>query len=186
VTTRVLAISGSLRQASHNTQLLRLAQEHAPDGVEIVIWDGLADVPAYNEDLEVDPGEAVEGLRAAIAGADALLFATPEYNHSIPGALKNAIDWASRPAGSGVFLNKPVAVVGASSGAFGAVWAQAELRKVLGATGARVVDADLALGHAPERFDADGGLCDENLRMELQEVLDTLQLVTRAREAIAA
>ena len=184
---KVLAISGSLRADSHNSKLLRAAVELFPADVEVEIWDGLKDVPPYDEDDDgADAPAAVARLRAAIAGADALLFATPEYNHSIPGALKNAIDWASRPAGSGVFLNKPVAVVGASSGAFGAVWAQAELRKVLGATGARVVDADLALGHAPERFDADGGLCDENLRMELQEVLDTLQLVTRAREAIAA
>src|SRR6185437_4191712 len=184
---KVLAISGSLRADSHNSKLLRAAVDLFPADVEVEIWDGLKDVPPYDEDDDgADAPAAVARLRAAIAGADALLFATPEYNHSIPGALKNAIDWASRPAGSGVFLNKPVAVVGASSGAFGAVWAQAELRKVLGATGARVVDADLALGHAPERFDADGGLCDENLRMELQEVLDTLQLVTRAREAIAA
>jgi len=184
---KVLAISGSLRADSHNSKLLRAAVDLFPADVEVEIWDGLKDVPPYDEDDDgADALAAVARLRAAIAGADALLFATPEYNHSIPGALKNAIDWASRPAGSGVFLNKPVAVVGASSGAFGAVWAQAELRKVLGATGARVVDADLALGHAPERFDADGGLRDENLRMELQEVLDTLQLVTRAREAIAA
>src|SRR5689334_9587936 len=184
---KVLAISGSLRADSHNSKLLRAAAELFPAGVEVEIWDGLREVPPYDEDDDgADAPAAVAQLRAAIAGADALFFATPEYNPSIPGALKNAIDWASRPAGSSVFLNKPVAVVGASTGAFGALWAQAELRKVLGATGARVVDGELALGHAHERFAEDGGLRDENLRMELQELVDMLLSVTRAREAVAA
>jgi chromate reductase len=184
---KVLAISGSLRADSHNSKLLRAAAELFPAGVEVEIWDGLREVPPYDEDDDgADAPAAVAQLRAAIAGADALFFATPEYNHSIPGALKNAIDWASRPAGASVFLNKPVAVVGASTGAFGALWAQAELRKVLGATGARVVDGELALGHAHERFAEDGGLRDENLRMELQVLVDMRLSVTRAREAIAA
>jgi chromate reductase, NAD(P)H dehydrogenase (quinone) len=184
---KVLAISGSLRSDSHNSKLLRAAAELFPADVEVEIWDGLKDVPAYDEDDDgADAPAAVARLRAAIAGADALFFATPEYNHSVPGALKNAIDWASRPAGASVFLNKPVAVVGASTGAFGAVWAQAEVRKVLGSTGARVVDGELALGHAHERFDDGGRLRDANLREELQEVVDALLLVTRAREAIAA
>jgi chromate reductase len=184
---KVLAISGSLRAESHNSKLLRAAVELFPADVDVEIWDGLKDVPPYDEDDDgADAPAAVERLRSAIAGADALFFATPEYNHSIPGALKNAIDWASRPSGASVFLNKPAAVVGASTGAFGAVWAQAELRKVLGATGARVVDGELVLGHAHERFDDAGGLRDANLREELQEVVDALLLVTRAREAIAA
>jgi chromate reductase len=184
---KVLAISGSLRADSHNSKLLRAAAELFPAGVEVEIWDGLREVPPYDEDDDgADAPAAVAQLRAAIAGADALFFATPEYNHSSPGALKNAIDWASRPAGASVFLNTPVAVVGASTGAFGALWAQAELRKVLGATGARVVDGELALGHAHERFAEDGGLRDENLRMELQELVDMLLSVTRAREAVAA
>src|SRR5213079_502228 len=104
---------------------------------------------------------AVAAFRAALAGADAVLFATPEYNSSIPGQLKNALDWASRPFATNVLRNRPVAVVGASTGAFGAVWAQAELRKVLAAAGARVVDGEVAVGHASERFDADGALTDE-------------------------
>jgi chromate reductase, NAD(P)H dehydrogenase (quinone) len=184
---KVLAISGSLRADSHNSKLLRAAAELFPAGVEVQIWDGLKDVPPYDEDDDgVEAPAAVERLRSAIAGADALFFATPEYNHSIPGALKNAIDWASRPAGAGVFMNKPAAVVGASTGAFGAVWAQAELRKVLGATGARVVDGELALGHAHERFGDDGGLRDANLREELREVVDALLSAVYAREAIAA
>jgi chromate reductase, NAD(P)H dehydrogenase (quinone) len=184
---KVLAIPGSVRSDSHNSKLLRAAAELFPADVEVEIWDGLKDVPPYDEDDDGDDAPAaVERLRSAIAGADALFFATPEYNHSIPGVLKNAIDWASRPAGASVFLNKPAAVVGASTGAFGAVWAQAELRKVLGATGARVVDGEFALGHAHERFDDDGRLRDANLREELQEVVDALLFVTRAREAIAA
>jgi chromate reductase len=184
---KVLAISGSLRADSHNSKLLRAAAELFPADVEVAIWDGLKEVPPYDEDDEgVEAPAAVARLRDAIAGADALLFATPEYNHSIPGVLKNAIDWASRPAGASVFLNKPAAVIGASTGAFGAVWAQAELRKVLGATGARVVEGDLALGHAHERFDEAGRLGDPNLREELQEVVNALVLVTRARDAIAA
>src|SRR5207249_3360278 len=113
---------------------------------------------------------AVANLRDAIAGADAILFATPEYNHSIPGQLKNALDWASRPLATNPLRNKPVGVVGASAGAFGAVWAQAELRKVLAATGARVVEGEVAVGHAHERFDGDGDLGDD-LRGQLAEVV---------------
>jgi len=150
VTTRVLAISGSLRKASHNTQLLRIAQEQAPDGVEIVIWDGLADVPAYNEDLEVDPGEAVEELRAAIAGADALLIATPEYNFGVPGALKNALDWASRPYGASALTGVPASVIGASPSTFMAVQARGDLRRALALSGA-VVD-DETVGFHAERL----------------------------------
>src|SRR5437899_12299883 len=146
---KVLAISGSLRSGSHNTKLLRAAAELLPDDVEFELWDGLKAVPPYDEDDDTYPAPAaVARMRAAIAGAHALLIATPEYNSSIPGALKNALDWASRPIASSVLRNKPVAVVGASTGAFGAVWAQAELRKVLAATGARVLDVELALGHA--------------------------------------
>ena len=150
MTTRILAISGSLRQASHNTQLLRLAQEHAPDGVEIVIWDGLAAMPAYNEDLEVDPGEAVEELRAAIADADALLIATPEYNFGVPGALKNALDWASRPYGASPLTGKPTAVIGASPSSFMALQARGDLRRALALSGA-VVD-DETVGFHAERL----------------------------------
>ena len=155
--------------------------------MEVEIWDGLRSVPPYDEDDDGDTAPvAVARMRAAIAGADALLFSTPEYNSSIPGQLKNALDWASRPVGESVLRNKPVAVVGASTGAFGAVWAQAELRKVLSATGARVVDGDVAVGHAHERFDAAGRLVDMNLNEELREVVDTLLDETRPRVAVAA
>ena len=170
---RVLGISGSLRRDSHNTKLLRLAGEivESRADAEFVIFDGLKAVPPYDEDDDVGAGPppAAE-LRKAIAEADAVVFATPEYNSSVPGQLKNAIDWASRPKTDTVLQNKVVAVIGASTGMFGAVWAQAELRKVLAATGARVVEGEVAVGHAQDRFDADGSLNDSNLENELREV----------------
>ena len=155
---RVLGISGSLRRDSHNTKLLRAAGEIAEEhGAEFEVFDGLKAIPPYDEDDDVGDGpEAVAHLREAIAGADAVLFATPEYNSSIPGVLKNAIDWASRPLATNSLRNKPVAVIGASTGMFGAVWAQAELRKVLGAAGARVTEVELAVGHAHEHLDPAG------------------------------
>jgi chromate reductase, NAD(P)H dehydrogenase (quinone) len=184
---KVLAISGSLRRDSYNTRLLRSAADLLPDGVALELWDGLKAVPPYDEDDDVEPAAAaVAALRAAVAGADAVLFATPEYNWSLPGQLKNAIDWASRPLATNTFRNKPVAVVGSSTGAFGAVWAQAELRKVLGAVGARVVEGEVAVGHAPERFDADGTLVDRNLREQLAEVLDALISAAETRDLLSA
>ena len=184
---RVLAISGSLRQDSYNTALLRSAAELAPDGVELELHDRLAEIPPYDQDVQ-DEGApvCVEDLRDRIAAADAVLIATPEYNGSLPGLLKNALDWASRPFPDNALRNKPVAVVGASTGAFGAVWAQAELRKVLAATGARVVEGDVAIGHAPTRFDEAGRLVDENLREELDEVVHALVDAVRERAALAA
>ena len=172
---RILAISGSLRRGSHNTSLLRAAAELAPAEVEFSFWDDLAAVPAYDQDEDLEPAPAaVAQLRAAVEAADAVLIATPEYNASIPGALKNALDWASRPIASNVFRNKPVAVIGSSSGVFGAVWAQAELRKVLATMGARVADVELAVGRAPEKFDASGTLLDASVRDELSDVLAVL------------
>jgi len=183
---KVLGISGSLRRDSHNRALLLAASELLSDDVEFELYDGLKAVPPYDEDDDVDPAPAaVAHLRDAIAGADAVFFATPEYNASIPGQLKNAVDWASRPLATSVLRNKPVAVVGASTGAFGAVWAQAELRKVLATAGARVVEGEVAVGHAHERF-ADGRLLDENLLEQLQEVVDALVAEVRPREAVAA
>ncbi|HET9675674.1 MAG TPA: NAD(P)H-dependent oxidoreductase [Gaiellaceae bacterium] len=150
--TRILGISGSLRRDSHNTNLLRAAAEAAGPGVELEVYDGLKQIPPYDEDDDVHPRpSSVAHLASAIADADAVLFATPEYNASIPGQLKNAIDWISRPVATNVLRNKPVMVVGASTGAFGAVWAQAELRKVLAALGARVLDVELPVPHAHTR-----------------------------------
>jgi chromate reductase, NAD(P)H dehydrogenase (quinone) len=172
---KILAISGSLRDESFNTKLLGAAAELAPEGVEIELWNGLKAVPPFDEDDEGEQAPAgVVELYDAIAGADAILFATPEYNSSIPGQLKNAIDWASRPKGSAPILNKPVAVVGASTGMFGAVWAQAELRKVLASAGARVLDAELPVPASHTRFDEDGRLVDEEIRVRLAEIVQTL------------
>ena len=171
---KVLAVSGSLRSDSYNTKLLRAAERLLPAGVELELWDGLKTVPPYDEDDDVEPAPAaVAALRAAIAGADALLFATPEYNSSVPGQLKNALDWVSRPLAKNPLRGKPVAVVGASSGAFGAVWAQAELRKILAAIGARVIDGQVAVGQAPTRFEGDH-LVDTELREQLAEVVRAL------------
>jgi chromate reductase len=172
---RILAVSGALRSGSYNTGLLRALHEEAPDGVEIELWRGLAEIPAYDADEDLVPGpETVEALRALVRDVDAVFFSTPEYNSSIPGALKNALDWASRPIATNVFRNKPVAVISASAGAFGGVWAAAELRKVLGAMGARVADVELAVGHAGEKFDEDGHLIDDDVRGTLRESLEAL------------
>ena len=178
---KILGISGSLRRNSYNTTLLR----NAP--LELELWDGLKSIPPYDEDDDVEPAPSgVARMRAAVAGADAVLFATPEYNGSVPGQLKNAIDWLSRPRATSVLRNKPVAVVGASTGAFGAVWAQAELRKVLATAGARVVEGDVAVGHAHEQFDANGFLADDNLREQFQDVMDALMTEFAPARGLAA
>ena len=168
---RIVGISGSLRRESYNTKLLKAARELLLGDIELEIWDGLKAVPPYDEDDDRNPApDGAQRLREAIASADAVLFATPEYNASIPGQLKNAIDWASRPVASSVLRNKPVAVTGASTGMFGAVWSQAELRKVLASTGARVVEGELPVAHAHSRFDGDR-LVDDELRARLAEVV---------------
>jgi chromate reductase, NAD(P)H dehydrogenase (quinone) len=180
---KVLGISGSLRRDSHNTTLLRAAGELIEEqGAEFDVFDGLKAIPPYDEDDDVGSGPAaVARFRQAIADADAVLFATPEYNSSIPGVLKNAVDWASRPLATTPLRNKPVAVIGASTGMFGAVWAQAELRKVLGAAGARVTEVELAVGHAHEHLDPAGHLADptqeEALRDSVRLLLGELENV---------
>ncbi len=172
---RILAISGSLRRDSHNTRLLRAGAQMLPPGAELELFDGLAAVPPYNEDDDVEPApEAVQRLRDAIADSDALLIATPEYNASIPGVLKNAIDWASRPFPDNALRRKPVAVIGASTGLFGAVWAQAELRKALRHTGAHVLDDEVPVGRADQAFAPSGELVDPELNRRLADLLDEL------------
>jgi chromate reductase, NAD(P)H dehydrogenase (quinone) len=172
---KVLGISGSLRRDSHNTKLLRAAASLLPPGAELELWEDLKSVPPYCADD--DAGErpwAVQSLADAIASADVVLFATPEYNHSVPGQLKNALDWLSRPLATSPLRGKPVAAIGASTGLFGAVWAQAELRKVLGAIGARVIDRELPVGLADDAFEADGQLADEEQRLVLADLLAEL------------
>jgi chromate reductase len=172
---RLLGISGSLRRGSHNTALLRAAAQAAPPGVALELYDGLRSVPPFDEDLEAaGTPPAVCELRDRVAAADALLVATPEYNSSVPGQLKNAVDWLSRPAHAGPLLGKPLAVIGASTGLFGAIWAQAELRRVLGATGAHVIEAELPVAVAGDAFSADGGLRREQDRERLAAIVAEL------------
>jgi chromate reductase, NAD(P)H dehydrogenase (quinone) len=185
---RILAVSGSLRADSHNTSLLRAAAEAAPEGVEVVVWDGIGELPIYDQDLEGSDHlpDAVRRLREDWASADAILFATPEYNGSVPGGLKNALDWASRPVRAGALTNQTVAVVGASTGQFGAMWAQADLRKILGVAGARVVGDELPVTRAHEKFDGAGRLLDGELFERLRVLLETLALEVAAPAAVAA
>jgi len=170
---RVLGLSGSLRRASHNSKLLRAAGDTLPPGASLEIYDGLRFIPPYDEDQEHLAPDTVLALREAIRESDAVLFATPEYNASIPGHLKNALDWMSRPLKISPLRGKPVAVVGASTSLFGAVWAQAELRKVLGAIGARVVDAELPVPDADEAFDGDA-LAEPELEAALGDIAGRL------------
>jgi chromate reductase len=182
---RILAIPGSVRRDSHNARLLRHAAERAPAGVEIELYADLKSIPPYDEDDDLEPAPApVAALRQAVAEADGILIATPEYNSSIPGVLKNAIDWVSRPRASTPFQNKPAAVVGASTGQFGAVWAQAETRKVLASTGARVVDLDLPLAKAHQAFDADDVLISADHHARLDEVIAALAEAIEERDRL--
>ena len=171
---RLLAISGSLRAGSYNTALARAAADVAPEGVEVEIFDGLGELPLFDADLDGDEHPAVRHLRDSIAAADAVLFVTPEYNGSIPGVLKNAVDWASRPRDEAALRNKTVAVAGASTGRYGALWAQQDLRRVLGVAGARVVCPELPVGRAQDVCDPTGGpsgLVVERLRAQVAELL---------------
>jgi chromate reductase len=182
---KVLGISGSLREDSHNTTLLRAAAELLPPSAELEIFGCLREVEPYDAD---DDGAAAgtpsppgaTAFREAVAEADAILFATPEYNSSIPGQLKNALDWASRPVREGAIAGKPVAVIGASTGSFGAVWAQAELRKVLGASGGRVIDSELPVAKAQHAFEENGRLAEPELRKALAGIL--AELVSEAEQ----
>jgi chromate reductase, NAD(P)H dehydrogenase (quinone) len=181
---RILGIAGRLRRGSHNRKLLRAAGALLAPGVELVEWDGLAALPAFDEDLETTPPEIVREFFAAIESADAILIATPEYNASLPGALKNAIDWASRPFPENVLRHKPTAVIGASTGLFGAVWAQAEVRKTMKASGAYVLESELPVGMADSAFADDGALVDPELTQRLKELLaDLVREVTAPVEA---
>jgi chromate reductase, NAD(P)H dehydrogenase (quinone) len=185
---RVLGISGSLRRDSHNTELLRAAATLLPPEAELELWGDLKAVPPYDADDDyglIGRPESLRALDAAIRDADVVLFSTPEYNHSIPGALKNALDWLSRPLAQSPLRGKPVAVVGASTGLFGAVWAQAELRKVLGAIGARVIDRELPVGMAGDAFTEEGRLADPDLELVLADLLADLQGEVVAERAAA-
>lgn len=183
--TKVLAVSGSLRKRSHNSGLIRAVAANAPEGVEIEIYDALESLPPYNEDRDTDPiPAAVADLRARIAEADAVLISTPEYNGTVPGQLKQFVDWGSRPYGTGALAGKPVAVVGVSMSDYGARWAQEHLKKALGVAGAQVTEIDLPVGGSGSKFDEDGNLTDQETVDRLVEVVSAL--VDQHRSLIAA
>ncbi len=180
---RLLLISGSRRWRSYNTALLREAAKALPGDVSHAWLDGIAQLPAYNED---DAGERAPAAgrrsRRTSAAPDAVLIATPEYNGSIPGGLGNVIDWSSRPFPGNAWRDRPVAVIGASTWPFGAIWAQAELRTSLGLVGARVIDAELAVGSAHEAFLPSGALRDPRLAIRLRDVVAAVVDAAPARE----
>jgi chromate reductase, NAD(P)H dehydrogenase (quinone) len=180
----VLGISGSLRGGSHNSRLLRAAAEVLPPGARLEVWDNLRDLPPFDEDLEHEPIAPVQDLRDAVAYADALLISTPEYNAGIPGQLKNAIDWLSRPYPDNVLKGKPVAVIGASTGVFGAIWAQDHVRKSVAFAGAKVLEGELPVGQAHETLDEQGRLTDPEQREKLTQLLS--ELVQAAEQRVVS
>lgn len=186
-TLKVLGISGSLRADSHNSRLLESASRVLPGDAELEVYTGLRDLPHYDEDVDdvENPAAAVAALREAIASADAVLFVTPEYNGSIPGGLKNLVDWASRPAGKASLRGTPVAAISASPGQYGGVWAQADLRRVLSITGARVVDAEFAVPRVHEVFEELGDPLAPDQESALAEVLETLVEEARINASLA-
>jgi NAD(P)H-dependent FMN reductase len=185
---RILALSGSLREQSYNSAVARAAIELAPPGVDVEVFDGIGELPLYDADLDVEGEEAhsaVQRLRDEIAAADALFVVTPEYNGSVSGVLKNAIDWASRPPGGGAALwGKTTAIAGTTTGQYGAIWAQQDLRRILGIAGARVVEGDLPIARAPSVFDETGQLRDPLVAERLRSQLEAL--VHEAAVPIAA
>ncbi|MGH2907235.1 MAG: NADPH-dependent FMN reductase [Solirubrobacterales bacterium] len=184
---KILGISGSLRGDSFNSLLLGQARQALPADASFEEWLGLRELPHYDQDIDAagEGGPAVEQLRRAISEADAILFVTPEYNGSIPGVLKNAVDWASRPKGEAALQGKPVAAISASTGQYGGVWAQADLRRVLGIAGARVVDMEFSVPKADLAVAA-GALLDDEQWEELGAVLEELTDQARISAAIAA
>ncbi|WP_055585476.1 NADPH-dependent FMN reductase [Peterkaempfera griseoplana] len=183
---RIVALVGSLRAGSHNRQLAEAAVKLAPEGAEVEIFEGLAEIPFYNEDIDVagDVPAAAARLREAGAGADAFLLFSPEYNGTIPAVLKNAIDWLSRPYGSGAFTGKPVAVVGTAYGQFGGVWAQDEARKAVGIAGGKVLeDVKLSVPGSVERFATTHPSDDAEVVEKLTEVLAQVSAAGQASAA---
>ena len=171
---RILGISGSLRRGSHNRKLLRAASALLPPGAELVEWDGLATLPAFDEDLETTPPETVRAFFEAIEGADALLIATPEYNFSIPGVLKNVIDWLSRPPFDTALAGKPLAIMGAG-GRLGSARAQYHLRQVCGCLSMLPVPRpEIFVLNAWEKFDEQGRLTDTAVGKQVSELLVAL------------
>jgi chromate reductase len=186
--TIIAAIAGSLREGSYSRALLRAAARDLPPEVELAIWDGLESVPPFNEDLEAGPAPAgVAALRQLIAGADAVLIATPEYNGSIPGQLKNALDWASRPRGAAVLQGKPAATVSASPSPRGGAWALADLRKVLTVIGADLTGTELTVPQVHTRLTPGGRIADPAVRDRVTRLItDLARHATTSSPALAA
>jgi NAD(P)H-dependent FMN reductase len=184
--TSILVLVGSLRSGSTNKQIAEAALHNAPEGVELTVFDGLARLPFYNEDIDV-PGavpEAAVAFRSALSATDAVLVITPEHNGTIPAVLKNAIDWASRPFGESEISGKPVAVIGSAFGQFGGVWAQDETRKSFGIAGARVLeDVTLAIPGSVVRFAEVHPKDDAEVVEKLREVLVAVAAATRSDAA---
>ena len=174
----VLGIAGSLRRASFNRYALRAAVELAPKGMTIDTFD-LAGIPAFNQDDEQKPPAVIRDLKARVRAADAILFVTPEYNYSIPGVLKNAIDWASRPYGDSAWKGKPAAIMGASGGVIGTARAQYHLRQCFVFLDMVAVNQpEVMIGNAAERFDASGTLTHEPTRKIIGQLLESLATLT--------
>jgi len=179
-TIHVLGFAGSLRRASYNRALIRAARELAPDGMEVEVFD-LDDIPLYNADVEKEGyPEPVQAFHEALDRADALLIATPEYQHGIPGVLKNAIDWASRPPGEAPILRTPVAIMGATPGLWGTARAQSQLRQAMVYNGCpMVLKPEVLVSNAEERFDGEGRLTHEATRKFIGQLLESLADLTR-------
>jgi chromate reductase len=188
----ILAIAGSLRSSSYNAALVRAAQRHAPDGMDVTIYDGLRDLPPYDQDLDTEDAlpATVGDLRSRIFAADGLLISTPEYNYGVPGVLKNALDWASRPAATSSLLHRPVAIMGAAPTNFGSVRAQIQLRQLFLWTDSRVVTKpEVAVFKVQDRIGPDGELSDETtieLIQKLLHALADLHAVTAAERNLHA
>jgi chromate reductase len=175
----ILGIAGSLRRESYNRAALRVAKEVAPEGVTVEIF-GLEGIPVFNQDEEKNMPGAVVELKRRIRGADAILIATPEYNYSVPGALKNAIDWATRPYGESAWNGKPVAIMGASQGMLGTARAQYHLRQVFVGLNVFVLNQpEVMIGNASDKFDAEGKLTDESTRKHIRGLVEALVAWTR-------
>jgi chromate reductase len=176
----VVAMCGSLRAGSYNWLLLNNAVRLAPPGMTIEVDESPRALPFYDQDAEPDLPAVVHAFKERVRAADALLFVTPEYNHSIPGVLKNAIDWLSRPTVGSPLAGKPVAVFGCGSGTFGAVRMQVAFREILFSVGARQLPKfEVIVFRAAERFDADGRLTDAVTIEAVRHALDLLQRTSR-------
>lgn len=178
-TLKILGIVGSLRKDSYNRFALKAAQARVPDGAELDLIE-LHDLPVFNQDIESMPPDSVRAFKQRILAADAILFGTPEYNYSVPGVLKNAIDWATRPYGDNVWQGKPAAIMGASIGSLGTARAQYHLRQILVALDMPVVgQPEVMIGNAAQRFDPDGRLTDESTGQHIRKLLEALVALAR-------